>query len=228
MFERWNFTVCSVTQSTGRTSTIGQEKRSNPALTRDEQTFVDELLAGLDAWPAYYAHMAPANSAGPAEADLSAPRRADAVLCAGARTRPPVADYSIVISVRSPAVTVTSAVLNTEPLVARTVPALAPITWTSDGWPVLQTVNGAWGVNYPRPNVPTYLANEEEDLKYIQENLHKLVAAGLLTEQRQGRHRYVRLADPRVRGGRGGVGLAEPRLVELDLRRRRDALCLCR
>jgi beta-xylosidase len=31
------------------------------------------------------------------------------------------------------------------------VPALAPITWTSDGWPVLQTVNGRWGVNYPLP-----------------------------------------------------------------------------
>ncbi|MEU8234059.1 helix-turn-helix domain-containing protein [Actinoplanes sp. NPDC048967] len=29
-------------------------------------------------------------------------------------------------------------------------------------------------------------------------HLHKLVAAGLLSEQRQGRHRYVRLADPRV------------------------------
>jgi DNA-binding transcriptional ArsR family regulator len=29
-------------------------------------------------------------------------------------------------------------------------------------------------------------------------HLHKLVAAGLLTEQRQGRHRYVRLADRRV------------------------------
>jgi DNA-binding transcriptional ArsR family regulator len=29
-------------------------------------------------------------------------------------------------------------------------------------------------------------------------HLHKLVAAGLLTEQRQGRHRYVRLADARV------------------------------
>jgi DNA-binding transcriptional ArsR family regulator len=29
-------------------------------------------------------------------------------------------------------------------------------------------------------------------------HLHKLVAAGLLTEQRQGRHRYVRLADPQV------------------------------
>ncbi|MGX7826412.1 family 43 glycosylhydrolase [Actinokineospora sp. 24-640] len=34
------------------------------------------------------------------------------------------------------------------------VPALAPITWTADGWPVVQTVNGGWGVNYPYPNVP--------------------------------------------------------------------------
>jgi hypothetical protein len=33
-------------------------------------------------------------------------------------------------------------------------PALAPITWTGDGWPQVQTVNGAWGVNYPRPNLP--------------------------------------------------------------------------
>lgn len=46
-------------------------------LTRDEQSFVDELLAGLDAWPAYYAQMAPANAAGPGAPDLSAPRRAD-------------------------------------------------------------------------------------------------------------------------------------------------------
>ena len=36
------------------------------------------LLAGLDAWPAYYAHMGPANTAGPAGPDLSPPRRADA------------------------------------------------------------------------------------------------------------------------------------------------------
>ncbi|XVV00473.1 RICIN domain-containing protein [Actinosynnema sp. CA-248983] len=33
-------------------------------------------------------------------------------------------------------------------------PALAPITWTADGWPVLQTVNGTWGTNYPKPNLP--------------------------------------------------------------------------
>jgi beta-xylosidase len=35
------------------------------------------------------------------------------------------------------------------------VPALAPISWSSDGWPVLQTVNGAWGATYPRPNIQT-------------------------------------------------------------------------
>ncbi|KOX28127.1 glycoside hydrolase [Saccharothrix sp. NRRL B-16348] len=34
------------------------------------------------------------------------------------------------------------------------VPALAPITWTADGWPTLQTVNGRWGVNYPSPLPP--------------------------------------------------------------------------
>ncbi|MFI7219829.1 family 43 glycosylhydrolase [Micromonospora maritima] len=31
------------------------------------------------------------------------------------------------------------------------VPALAPITWTSDGWPQIQTVNGGWGSSYPSP-----------------------------------------------------------------------------
>ncbi|WP_430781652.1 glycoside hydrolase family 43 protein [Actinoplanes sp. G11-F43] len=33
-------------------------------------------------------------------------------------------------------------------------PTLAPITWSSDGWPVLTTVNGRWGATYPRPNLP--------------------------------------------------------------------------
>jgi glyoxylase-like metal-dependent hydrolase (beta-lactamase superfamily II)/rhodanese-related sulfurtransferase len=69
---------CSATQSDANTATIGSEKLINPALTHDEQTFVDELLAGLDAWPAYYAHMAAANTAGPAVPDLSLPERADA------------------------------------------------------------------------------------------------------------------------------------------------------
>jgi glyoxylase-like metal-dependent hydrolase (beta-lactamase superfamily II) len=68
---------CSATQSTGTASTIGREKRTNPALTTGEVRYVDELLAGLDAFPAYYAHMASANSAGPTEIDLSLPAEAD-------------------------------------------------------------------------------------------------------------------------------------------------------
>lgn len=35
------------------------------------------------------------------------------------------------------------------------VPTLAPITWTGDGWPTLQTVNGRWGTTYNRPNITT-------------------------------------------------------------------------
>ncbi len=68
---------CSATQSEASQSTIGQEKASNPALTKDEQAYVEELLAGLDDYPAYYAHMGPANSEGPGAPDLSAPEQAD-------------------------------------------------------------------------------------------------------------------------------------------------------
>lgn len=69
---------CSATQSDSTSSTIGQEKQQNPVLTQDEETYVRELLAGLAAYPAYYAHMGPANSAGPDAPDLSTPERADA------------------------------------------------------------------------------------------------------------------------------------------------------
>ena len=58
-------------------STMGAEKRQNPALTRSEPDWVADTLAGLDDYPAYYVHMAPANSAGPAAPDLTAPRVAD-------------------------------------------------------------------------------------------------------------------------------------------------------
>ncbi|OLT42155.1 MBL fold metallo-hydrolase [Saccharomonospora sp. CUA-673] len=69
---------CSATPTSGDESTIGREKQVNPALTVDEQSYVESLIAGLDVYPAYYAHMAPANLAGPAEPDLSLPDRADA------------------------------------------------------------------------------------------------------------------------------------------------------
>jgi len=69
---------CAATQSDATESTIGQERESNPVLTQDEETYVHELLEGLGAWPAYYAHMAPANAEGPSEPDLSPPTTADA------------------------------------------------------------------------------------------------------------------------------------------------------
>ena len=69
---------CSASQSDATSSTIGREKHENPVLTQDEQTYVDELLAGLGPWPAYYVHMAPANIAGPSEPDLSPPALAEA------------------------------------------------------------------------------------------------------------------------------------------------------
>ncbi|EDU39446.1 glycosyl hydrolase family 43 protein [Pyrenophora tritici-repentis] len=31
------------------------------------------------------------------------------------------------------------------------IPVVAPLTWTSDGWPQLVKVNGAWGKSYPMP-----------------------------------------------------------------------------
>ncbi len=68
---------CSATPTSGDESTVGEQRATNPALTQDEQTYVETLLAGLDAFPAYYAWMGPANSRGPAAVDLSAPRPVD-------------------------------------------------------------------------------------------------------------------------------------------------------
>jgi glyoxylase-like metal-dependent hydrolase (beta-lactamase superfamily II)/rhodanese-related sulfurtransferase len=69
---------CSATQSEATASTIGLEKTTNPVLTQDEQRYVTDLLAGLDAFPAYYAQMGPANTAGPSAPDLAPPVPADA------------------------------------------------------------------------------------------------------------------------------------------------------
>ncbi len=74
---------CAATPTSGTSSTIAEQRTANPALTQDEQTFVDELIAGLGAFPAYYAHMGPINAAGPAPVDLSAPRAVDADELAG-------------------------------------------------------------------------------------------------------------------------------------------------
>ncbi|WAC94285.1 MBL fold metallo-hydrolase [Mycobacterium sp. Aquia_213] len=68
---------CSAAPTDGDDSTIGDQRRKNPALTQGEQDYVDELLAGLSAFPAYYAHMGVINRSGPTASDLSAPAPVD-------------------------------------------------------------------------------------------------------------------------------------------------------
>jgi hydroxyacylglutathione hydrolase len=68
---------CSATPTAGTSSTIGTERRTNVALRTDEADFVKELIAGLNAYPRYYAHMGPANRRGPRALDLARPERAD-------------------------------------------------------------------------------------------------------------------------------------------------------
>ena len=68
---------CAASPATSESSTISEEIRVNPALRQNEAEFVHDLLAGLDAYPGYYAHMGPANLAGPAAPELATPSPAD-------------------------------------------------------------------------------------------------------------------------------------------------------
>jgi hydroxyacylglutathione hydrolase len=68
---------CSATPTDGSASTVSEQVKRNPVSTQSEDEFVRSLLAGLDPYPAYYAHMAPLNLAGPAPVDLSPVREAD-------------------------------------------------------------------------------------------------------------------------------------------------------
>jgi hydroxyacylglutathione hydrolase len=69
---------CSASKTTGDSSTIATERDQNVALTTDdEDQFVTELIAGLNAYPSYYAHMGPANAAGPSEPDRTPPETVD-------------------------------------------------------------------------------------------------------------------------------------------------------
>ena len=59
-------------------STLAEERTSNDALTTDdEDTFVRNLVAGLAAYPSYYAHMGPINRRGGEPADLEPPQPLD-------------------------------------------------------------------------------------------------------------------------------------------------------
>ncbi|WP_433813270.1 MBL fold metallo-hydrolase [Actinomadura scrupuli] len=69
---------CSATQSDAPASTIGRERTANPVLRLEAGDFVTETLAGLDAYPAYYAHMGARNTAGADLIDLTPVQSADA------------------------------------------------------------------------------------------------------------------------------------------------------
>src|SRR6266508_2249118 len=58
---------CSAPRGGDRTSTIGQEKATNPLLAApDEDAFVDRLLAGLGSFPSYFLRLPEENRRGPA------------------------------------------------------------------------------------------------------------------------------------------------------------------
>ena len=62
---------CAATATCGDSSTIADEKRTNPALLLTKEEFVRTTLAGLDAFPAYYKYMGPLNHQGPSTINLS-------------------------------------------------------------------------------------------------------------------------------------------------------------
>jgi hydroxyacylglutathione hydrolase len=68
---------CATSRVRRTCSTVEEECRSNPVLTQDEDAFVAGVLAGLGDYPAYYAHMAPLNAAGPAAVEPALPERVE-------------------------------------------------------------------------------------------------------------------------------------------------------
>lgn len=70
---------CSSGPATGAgESTLGEQFATNHVYTdADEEHFVSELIANLNAYPNYYVHMGPANAAGPTEPNLAVPDSLD-------------------------------------------------------------------------------------------------------------------------------------------------------
>ena len=87
---------CSADASGRDFSTVGEQRRSNPALTQDEEAFVEELLASLSEYPAYYEHMGVINRNGPDAVDLSTPTPVDS-----AELRRRIEDGEWVVDLRS-------------------------------------------------------------------------------------------------------------------------------
>ena len=78
---------CSATPTSGDASTVGEQARVNPALTMAEQDYVDTLLGGLDAHPAYSPTWARSTAVDPPPSTCQHPSRCSRASCA-AGSRP--------------------------------------------------------------------------------------------------------------------------------------------
>ena len=100
---------CSAGTSGSHTSTIGQERRTNPVATHpDEDSFVAAHLSGLQPYPRYYARMGPINLAGPEPlpdldpAQVKAPDIEDGAVVVDLRTAPEFASGHLPGSINIP------------------------------------------------------------------------------------------------------------------------------
>jgi hydroxyacylglutathione hydrolase len=72
--------LCSAGFPVGAADTADarHQRAENPALLMEEDAFVARLVSGMDAFPRYYAYIAPRNREGAGRADLELPRPSDA------------------------------------------------------------------------------------------------------------------------------------------------------
>ena len=96
---------CSATQSDATSSTIGREKQANPVLTQDEQTYVDELLAGLGAVAGVLRPHGPGQRRRPVRARPLPARRSPTPPSCAAASRPASGSSTCATAPRSPPAT---------------------------------------------------------------------------------------------------------------------------
>ena len=198
---------CSASQADAPDSTIGREKQANPVLRLAADEFVTETLAGLDAYPAYYAHMGVANFAGPAPVDLTPVTRADA-----AQLRERIADGQWVVDLRNRKAYAASHLAGTVSLGLD-----GPMsTWL--GWLI------DWGVPIALlAETPEQVADAQRELVRIGIDRPAAQATGEAEQwaAEPGQLRELRMADfPALAAARAGnipAGLPDPDVV-LDVR----------
>jgi hydroxyacylglutathione hydrolase len=198
---------CSATQADAPDSTIGREKQGNTVLRLAADEFVTQTLAGLDDYPAYYAHMGVANSAGPAPVDLTPVARADA-----AQLRARLAAGEWVVDLRHRKAFAASHLAGTVSL-GLDGPMATWLGWLID-----------WGVPLTLlAQTPEQVADAQRELARIGIDRPAAQATGAAEQwaAEPGQLRELRMADfPALAAARGGnvpAGLPAPEVV-LDVR----------